>query len=85
MVLPTTSDIIRRAAPNAADAGIKNCIRTDDQTGYVRTDQTDESDKSGTCGNVDMAEVDMNGKKISDLSWRYIYQTKYHKEYICGI
>ncbi len=52
---------------------------------YYGVYKRNKSEKCGTCGTVDIAEVDIKGKKISDLCWRYIYRTKCHKEYIYGI
>jgi hypothetical protein len=34
---------------------------------------------------VDVAEVDCNGNKISNLEWRHIYTTRGGKEFIYGI
>ncbi len=43
------------------------------------------SQKTGTYGMVDVAEVDIDGRIISDLVGRYVYKTKGGKEYIHGI
>lgn len=44
-----------------------------------------ESDRFNANGKVDVAEVDIEGRKISDLEWRYVYTTKGGKEYIFGL
>ena len=44
-----------------------------------------ESDRFNANGKVDVAEVDIQGNKISDLEWRYVYKTKGGKEYIYGL
>lgn len=44
-----------------------------------------ESDRFNANGKVDVAEVDIQGNKISDLEWRYVYKTKGGKEYIFGL
>ncbi len=41
-----------------------------------------DSDRRNTVGKVDVAEVDIHGKKISNLEWRYVYLTSRRKEYI---
>lgn len=42
-------------------------------------------EKYHTAGKVDVAEVDVHGRKISDLEWRHIYMTQTGKEYIYGL
>lgn len=44
-----------------------------------------ERERPNTNGKVDVAEVDCNGNKISNLEWRHIYTTRTGKEFIYGI
>lgn len=44
-----------------------------------------EHERPNTAGKVDVAEVDCDGNKISNLEWRHIYITRGGKEFIYGI
>lgn len=48
---------------------------------YRRTD----SDRFNTGGKIGVAEVDNHGRRISNFEWRYVYYTKYGKEFFFGI
>ncbi len=43
------------------------------------------AERNNTCGKVDVAEVDVNGRKISNFEWRHVYMTKSGKEFIYGL
>lgn len=44
-----------------------------------------DSERVNSCGKIDIAEVDSNGKKISNLEWRHVYTTRGGKEYVYGL
>lgn len=43
------------------------------------------SDRPNACGMVDVAEVGSDGRKISNLEWRHVYETSSGKEYFYGL